>query len=393
MNFEPLKKFMDHLTSWRIPGNSVRVFKDGREVFRYESGYSDLENKIPMQGNELFNIYSCSKVATVTAALQLYEQGKFLLDDPLYDFIPEFKDMMVKDKENDTLVPAESPITLRHLFTMTAGFTYNTKSPAFMKARAVNGGKMNTLEAVRCLSEDPLAFQPGHHFNYSICHDILAGVVEVISGKKFRDYVKENIFDPLGMTRSCYHFDKKFEHEMAQQYLFVNSEETNRVALQSGNFSSQDGYIKNVGKLAYHNYGEEYDSGGSGVITSVDDYIKFVAALANYGLGVNGERILSPGTVELLRTNQLTPEQRKYLKWPQLTGYGYGLGVRTMTDRALSGSNGSYGEFGWGGAAGATVLADPELNLAMFYTHHMQNPQETYYQPRLRNVLYNSIKR
>ncbi len=392
MDFTPLKNFMDHLTDWRIPGNSVRVFKDCKEVFRYESGYSNLEQKIKMNGTELFNIYSCSKVATVTAALQLYEQGKFLLDDPLYEYIPEYKDMMVKTKEGE-LVPANSHITLRQLFTMTAGFTYNRKTPAYDKARELTGGKMNTVEVIRCIAEDPLAFHPGEKFNYSICHDILAAVVEIISGTRFSTYVTQNIFEPLGMTRTCYHLPEEKEHEMAEQYIYVNTTETNRVALQSGKFSSEEGHIENTGKKAYHNNGPEFDSGGSGVVTCVDDYVKFVAALANYGMGVNGERILSPGTVDLMRTNQLTPEQRKALKWPQLTGYGYGLGVRTMTDRALSGSNGSYGEFGWGGAAGATVLADPELNLAMFYTHHMQNPQETYYQPRLRNVLYNSIGR
>lgn len=391
MNFDGLKQFMDHLTDWRIPGNSVRVYKDGKEVFRYESGYSNLEEKIKMNGTELFNIYSCSKPATVTAALQLYEQGKFLLSDPLYDFIPEFKDMTIKTKDGE-FVHAKNHITMRHLFTMTAGFTYNTETPGWQKAREINGGRMATIDVAKCIAEDPLAFEPGERFNYSICHDILAAVVEIISGKRFREYMKDNVFGPLGMERTCYQFDEKFEDQMAEQYKFMNTDETNNVVLQSS-YQKDEGYIKNVGKRRYHKHGPDFDSGGSGVITSVDDYIKFVAALANWGMGLNGERILSPGTIELLRTNQLTPEQRKYLTWPQLEGYGYGLGVRTMTDRAASGSNGSYGEFGWGGAAGATVLADPDLNLAMFYTHHMLNPQETYYQPRLRNVLYTCLGR
>ena len=107
---------------------------------------------------------------------------------------------------------------------------------------------------------------------------------------------------------------------------------------------------------------------------------------------MNGERILSPATVELLHTNQLSDEQMAMnFNWPQLAGYGYGLGVRTMIDKAKGGSNGNLGEFGWGGAAGATVLADTKENLAVFYAHHMLNPHEEYYQPRLRNVVYSCI--
>ena len=123
MDFKNLKNFMDSLTDWIIPGNSAVVYKDGQKVFEYSSGYSDLENKIKMTGEENINIYSCSKVATVTAALQLYEQGKFLLSDPLYEYIPEFKEMYVKSGER--IEKAKNPITLRNLFTMTAGLTYN----------------------------------------------------------------------------------------------------------------------------------------------------------------------------------------------------------------------------------------------------------------------------
>ena len=123
MNFEPLKEFMDHLTSWRIPGNCIRIAQGGKEIFRYNSGYSDLENQVPMTGEGLFNIYSCSKPITVTAALQLYEKGMFLLDDPLYEYIPEYKKMYVK--EGDDVREAKNPITMRNLLTMTAGFIYS----------------------------------------------------------------------------------------------------------------------------------------------------------------------------------------------------------------------------------------------------------------------------
>lgn len=387
MDFKNVKSFMDSLTDWIIPGNSAVVYKDGQKVFEYSSGYSDLENKVKMTGEENIYIYSCSKVATVTAALQLYEQGRFLLSDPLYEYLPEFKDMYVK-RENG-LEKAKNPITLRNLFTMTAGLTYNMDTPAFKEANKITGGKMDTRTVVKYIAQDPLQFEPGESWGYSLCHDVLAAVVEVISGKRFSEYVKQNIFEPLDMKYSCYHASEEIKSRMAQQYIYDTGGAKDVVTLQN----SQDsrGVIKNAGSENSLVPGEEYDSGGAGIITTVKDYAKFAAALANKGMGVNNNRIIGSGTVELLRTNQLNSEQMKGYNWRRLAGYGYGLGVRTMVDRAAAGSNGSIGEFGWGGAAGSNILIDTDLNLAVFYAHHMLNPQEEYYQPRLRNVIYSSI--
>ncbi len=113
--------------------------------------------------------------------------------------------------------------------------------------------------------------------------------------------------------------------------------------------------------------------------------------MGNGGVGATGEKILSAGTIDLLRTNQLNPQQQKAFNWSQLRGYGYGLGVRTLVDKALSGTTGNVGEFGWGGAAGASVWIDPALKMSVCYAHHMLNPQETYYQPRMRNVIYQCL--
>ena len=135
-------------------------------------------------------------------------------------------------------------------------------------------------------------------------------------------------------------------------------------------------------------HGEEYDSGGAGIITTVSDYVKLAQALANNGVGLTGERILSANTIDLMRTNTLDENQIKTFDWKQLSGYGYGLGVRTMIDRAQGGSIGNIGEFGWGGAAGASVYIDPAVKLAAVYAKHTLNPREEYYQPRVRNVLY-----
>ena len=384
MNFEYMKNFMDSLTEWIIPGNSVVIYKDGKKVFEYSSGYSDLEKKIKKTGEEQLYIYSCSKVATVTAALQLYEQGKFLLSDPLYEYLPEFKKMYVKD--GDRIKAAENPITIRDLFTMTAGLSYATNTPAFEKARTLTDGKMDTRTVIKCLAEEPLLFEPGARWNYSLCHDVLAVLAEVVSGMRFSEYMKKNIFEPLDMNNSYYHAPN--DVIVSPQYIYEIQDTKNIVELQ------QKEHTTGVVKRAYGNelvFGENYDSGGAGIITTVDDYAKFAAALANSGTGLNNNRILSSATVKLMKTNQLNEAQRKTMNWRRLRGYGYGLGVRTLIDKAESGSNSSIGEIGWGGAAGATIIADTEEKVALFYAHHMLNPQEEYYQPRLRNVLYSCL--
>ena len=384
MNFEYMKNFMDSLTEWIIPGNSVVIYKDGKKVFEYSSGYSDLEKKIKKAGEEQLYIYSCSKVATVTAALQLYEQGKFLLSDPLYEYLPEFKKMYVKD--GDRIKAAENPITIRDLFTMTAGLSYATNTPAFEKARKLTDGKMDTRTVIKCLAEEPLLFEPGARWNYSLCHDVLAVLAEVVSVMGFSEYMKKHIFEPLDMNNSYYHAPN--DVIISPQYIYEIQDTKNIVELQ------QKEHTTGVVKRAYGNelvFGENYDSGGAGIITTVDDYAKFAAALANSGTGLNNNRILSSATVKLMKTNQLNEAQRKTMNWRRLRGYGYGLGVRTLIDKAESGSNSSIGEIGWGGAAGATIIADTEEKVALFYAHHMLNPQEEYYQPRLRNVLYSCL--
>ena len=391
MNFQMMKDFMEQLTEWKVPGNSISVYKEGKEIFSYQTGYADVENRVPMNPDKLLNIYSCSKVATVTAALQLYEKGYFKLDDPVYSILPEYKDMCVRTSD-DNIEKAKETMTIRHLFTMTSGLSYDTTTQAFRTARDKTAGQMNTRTVIECLASEPLSFEPGTRWQYSLSHDVLAAVVEVVSGQRFRTYVKNHLFEPLKMFDSHYE-NKELVDKMAEQYILEQDENADLVQLQThgGNSAPFVGQVKNVGKANSLVFGPEYDSGGAGIITTVRDYAKFCDALANYGVGHNGERILSADTVELLRTNQLTKKQLEGFNWEQLKGYGYGLGVRTLIDKVASGTTGNIGEFGWGGAAGATVLVDPATQVSMFYAHHMLNPQEHYYQPRLRNILYRCL--
>ena len=387
MDFTKLKQCMDDLCAWRIPGNSVIVYKDGRQVFSYQSGYADLAAGRKMTGGELFYLYSCSKPITVAAAMTLFERGKFLLSDPIGEYLPEFRDMQVLLPDGST-EKAKRPISVRDLFCMTAGFHYNTDAPLFDRVCRQTGGRADTREVIRALAAEPLVFHPGEHWRYSLCHDVLACLTEVIAGKKFRDYVREVIFDPLDMRESGYHCDPAAPR-MARQYRFVPDGQP----LPAGVFCEKrdGGHIVETDQSNWLIFGPEYDSGGGGVIATLEDYGKFAFALAHGGTGLNGERILNSRTIDLMRRDHLTPAQAADFNWAQFRGYGYGLGMRTLTDPAAGGSNGSPGECGWGGAAGATLLVDPAERLALVYTHHMLNPQEEYYQPRLRNTLYSCL--
>jgi CubicO group peptidase (beta-lactamase class C family) len=387
---------MDFLTGWRIPGNDISVWIDNKEVFRYQSGYMDVENKIKMTDDCLMNIYSSSKVMTAVAGMQLLEQGKFVLNTPLYDFIPEFKEMYIDDG-NGNLKKAENTITMRHIFTMTSGMTYSISDELKKEAEIKTNGKFNTVEVIKTMAKTPLSFEPGTTWQYSYGHDVLAAVVEVISGKKFRDYVNENICQPLGMKETYFHSSEETDKRFAPQYHFVLDNNTDGDEKKGGGYTQSvdmskcGGHLVRTDGVVSHRFGEEYDSGGAGIITSVTDYSKLANALANSGLGSTGERILSPYAINLMKQNQLSETQRKTFSWPQLAGYGYGLGVRTMINKAEGGSMSSLGEFGWGGAAGSSVYVDTDLKLGVFYAHHMLNQQESYYQPRLRNVIYSCL--
>ncbi|MBR3848789.1 MAG: beta-lactamase family protein [Oscillospiraceae bacterium] len=391
MDFSLMREFMDRLCDWRVPGNCVSVHIDNKKVFSYTSGYENIEKKTRMSDKKLFNMFSATKPVTALAGLQLYEKGYFLLDDPLYDFIPEYKQMFIKDADGN-IREAKNPITLRQLFTMTSGILYGYTSANIEEARRVTNGRMDTLTTVKYIAKDPLDFEPGEGWAYGLGLDVLGAVIEIVSGKKFRDYVKENIFEPLDMNDSYFHMEDVVD-SVADMYFYHDSEETDLVKLQMGGSNSNKGWIELVDKHPYLVLGPEFDSGGAGLTCSPSDYSKFALALANGGVGKNGERIISSGGVELMRTNQMEIAGRHLLHYPQHLGYGYGFGVRTMVDRALSGSNGSYGEFGWGSAAGSFVLIDPERKLSLLYTQHMLNPHEEYIIPRIRNVLYTCLDR
>lgn len=393
MDFTNVTNFMEHMTRDICPGNAVQIYLRGKKVYEYASGYSDLENQIPTTGEELVNLYSASKVTTVTAGLQLLEQGKFLLTDPLYEYIPEYRHMALKLPDG-SLGEAERPIRIQDLFCMTTGLSYDRTMLCSKELGELTNGRYDTETAVRYLAKMPLDFEPGTKWQYSLSHDVLAGLIAIIEGKPFRQYVKEHIFDPLDMTESFYHHTPEIEARMSKQYMLMPYDGGNPDLIEAQRCGrTKKGWFRRdagtEGTFATFVPGPEYDSGGAGIISSVPDYAKLAVALSMGGTGLTGERILSPAAVELLHTDALTPQNRDSYDWNK--GYSYGLGVRTLVDKAAAGVLSPLGQFGWGGAAGAMLIADTTNQLAIFYAQHMLNPQEDYYQPRLVNTVYSCL--
>lgn len=379
MDFTDLKVFLDKITKWRIPGADCIVYYQNKPVFRYSAGFADVEKRRPVTAGNLYYLYSATKLITCAAALQLLEKGRYLLNDPVSEYLPEFAQMNIRkvdESGHESIVKAKNPITIRELFSMTGGLSYDLDSPSIREIKKSTQGRCPTRETVKAIASEPLLFEPGTHWNYSLCHDVLGCLIEVISGEKFSDYIKEHILIPLGMKDTGFYLTEEKKSRLAAQYQF--NDDTRKAEV--------------IPKINGYRLGSEYESGGAGLISSVDDYITFANALCNGGLALNGERILSRYTVDLMRTNQLNDTMQQDFNWPHMAGYGYGLGVRTMINRAKGGSLSPFGEFGWGGAAGSYVIIDPENHLALFYAQHMLNNQEPYVHPRIRNILYHCLE-
>lgn len=377
MDFSNLTCFLDELTSKIAPGNDCVIFQNHKQIYRHTSGYSDVNTKKPVTGNELYYMWSTSKPITCAAALTLYEKGLFKLSDPLYEYLPEFKQMFVKETLPDgaeNIRPAKNDITIFNLFTMTTGIPYNFDSPYIKEARQTPN--FSTREIAKAIAKSPLEFDPGTNWLYGFSHDVLGAFIEVVSGMKLSDYAKKVIFNPLEMTDSTYRTAPKDEiYRMAKQY----------------SYREDLGTVVSTNNTCGHKLGEDYDSGGAGVVSSASDYIKFADALANGGIGANGEKILNSSTIELMRKNAIGEPPLSGYDWKHLVGYGYGLGVRTLIDPTAANSKSSTGEFGWNGAAGSIAIIDPAKKLSVFYAQHMLNSQEERIFPKLRNIVYECL--
>ncbi|MCM3203205.1 serine hydrolase domain-containing protein [Paenibacillus illinoisensis] len=377
MDFKPLASFIDRVTSWRIPWAEVMVIHQNDTVFHYRNGYANLEEKTPITDGAIFNLYSMTKIMTCVAALQLVERGHMLLSDPVSDYLPEFAEMNVnKVMPNGEvrLEKATRAITVRDLFTMTAGFSYDVGAPSIKEAVESTNGKLPTREFAKALAKEPLLFEPGTHWNYSMCHDVLGALIEVVSGRRFGTYLQEEITGPLGMNDTAFDLNDEQQSRLIPQYAY-NDELEKAIRMDGNGFR----------------VGTELESGGAGLLSTVRDYALFLNALTGHGTSPEGVRILSQASVELMRTDHLNEMTRPDYSWDHMGGYGFGLGVRTHISKSESGSLSPHGEFGWSGAAGCMAIIDPDSGLTVMYAQHLLNSQEPYIQRRLRNVVYSCL--
>lgn len=354
--FEQTKALCQKFLEMGVPAFDLIVYKDGQCVLRHMGGHSDLEKKVPLTGKEKYYIYSCSKLITCAAAMQLWEKGLFSLEDDLADYMPAFREMTVKTE--DGIRKAKNSIKIKDLFQMTSGMNYDLNTPAMEEYKKIPGNLCPTVETVNILAKTPLEYEPGEGWKYSLAHDVLAALVEVISGERFEDYVKNHIFDPLGMTNSTFLYTKDTWEDFVQHYKY-NKESGEYVPIW-GNFAL---------------FGPAYASGGAGCVSTVEDYIKFLEALRS------GDIILKKETIALMATDRLVGKQKEMFHGSDYP-MGYGLGMRTpRLDPTRT-------EFGWGGAAGAYASVDPVNNMSIFYVQHvLESPNRS-----LRQWIYRSAR-
>ena len=373
-----LSRFVD---SGEIAGCSARIMRNDEVLFEESFGYADIESKLKMSADTIFPIASMSKVITVAGIMQLYEQGLFKLWDPASKYLPGFKNPKIAREKPDgsyEIVDAKGEVTMRQLFTMTSGVPYGWADTAAGRIRIEKEKEWmsnplsfpGTVGYVNLVGQLPLAFEPGERWMYGFSIDVLGAVIEVLTGKSLGEYLKENVFDPLGMTDTGF---------------FVPADKLDRIAtlynINEGMKPSDRGAPTSK---------PEFESGGGGMFSTVRDYSRFAQMLLHGGT-LDGVRILGRKTIDLISTDHLTPEQRRSDNWDTQRGYGYGLGVRVMTNPELAGINGSVGEWGWDGAFGNWFCVDPKENLTCVYLTTNRPGEHYRFIPKLMASMYASL--
>ena len=315
-------------------------------------GTMDIESNKAMRPDTIFRIYSMSKPITSVAMMMLYEEGYFQLNDPVSKFIPEFKEVKVfvkKSEEGVEVAELKRQITIRDLLAHTSGLAYGLGKDTpvdemYQEAKMLKWDE--TLEEkVGRLVKLPLANQPGSAWRYSISVDVLSRLVEVISGRRFDVFLEERIFGPLGMEDTGFYVPEEEIGRFAELYKRGKNDDLERNdTLYWGDFSKQPWFL----------------SGGGGLVSTASDYMRFCQMMLNGG-ELDGVRLLSRKSVELMTANHLTKE---LIRQGSMTkGHGFGLGFAVLMDVAQSEALGSEGEYSWGGAASTGFWIDPEEEL------------------------------
>ena len=374
--------------SGQLPGLLVAVVRNDRLAWFETCGYRDVEAGRAVEPGTIYRIYSMTKPITTVAALMLYEEGRFQLDDPVARFIPAFAGTRVfagGDAESFETGPLARPVTVHDLMTHTSGLTYGFQHEhpvdALYRAHRVefnaNLGPLAGL--VDAAAARPLLFQPGTRWNYGVSTDVLGRLVEVWSGVPLDTFFEERIFAPLGMCDTGFHVPEGQGHRFASSYTRA---EDGGLALHDP--AGESRFLEPALTL----------SGGGGLVSTAADYLRFTRMLRGRG-ALEGARLLGRKSVELMTMNHLPGDlvdmgQPRFSEMP-FAGIGFGLGVSVVLDPAKARILGSPGEYAWGGMASTTFWVDPAEDLIVLLLTQL-TPSSTYpIRRELRVLIYQAL--
>jgi CubicO group peptidase (beta-lactamase class C family) len=358
------------VASGRVVGAEVLVWKDGRERHYASAGLADREAGRPFSRDTQVQAFSMTKPVTGVALMQLWEQGKFGLDDPVARYLPQFAALRVYDGTNPDgtlrLRPPSRPVTIRDLMRHVAGLTYgDAADPAAYgeagKAVTAAWNKLQPLSAdhtlaqyAEILPQVPLLWDPGTHWHYSTGVDVQARLVEVLSGEPFDRYVTEHVFKPLGMAHSCWKCSADLLPRLAMIYT-----------------PAKDGKLEPIARQTWlepNFMAKPMTMGGAGLVTTIDDYMRFARMLLGEG-ELDGVRVLQPATVKLMATEDLDPRitERQWLGSKGSGGFGLDFFVRTKPPQTPQENRGAVGEFFWDGFPSMLFWVDPANAMAVVF--------------------------
>lgn len=360
MSSDRLQRISDvarqYIDAGQVTGMVTMVARKGRVVHFEAAGQRGDNDPTPMAKDDLFRIYSMTKPITAVAAMQLYEQGQFQLSDPVSKFVPELKDLTVL-MQDGSREPLTTPITMQHLLTHTAGFSYgfDPRDPVdklYREAFPDGLGRLGkTLDDMAgALGNLPLKHQPGAHWHYSVAVDVTGLIVERLSGQPFDEYLAEHVFAPLGMEDTFFSVPQdKLPRFLPNHY-----------------WDTKDNKLTAMGPNSVSSYQNvTLFSGGAGLVSTASDYMRFAEMLRNGG-EFGGRRLLSPKTLRYMTMDHLPASigggssgENPTGSLTRRPGFGFGLGFGVVTDTTANAALGSPGEFYWGGAAGTVFWVDP----------------------------------
>lgn len=373
-----------YVSSGRLAGVVSAVTTKDEISYKKVCGFQDKELETPMQWNSVFRIYSMTKPVTSLAAMMLWEKGAFHLDDPVSDYLPSFKNMMVLDR-NGSRRPVQTQITIRHLLCHTAGITLpafadNQLTPLYREQK-IDGMRSqgNLADVVDRLGQLPVFFEPGSRWSYSMSTDVVGRLVEIWSGQAFDQFLQTQIFDPLCMNETRF---------------FVKEGDISRFTT---NYSAENGKLSGAIDRANESSfltPPEYIAGSGGLVSTADDYLQFMQMLLKGG-ELNGQRLIKPATLALMTRNHLDGDMDDMgaadfndTAW---RGIGFGLGFNVVDNPAKAGFLGPAGEYGWTGAAGTVFFVNPVLkSAALLLTQYM--PSQAYpLRAQFREAVYTGL--